>query len=296
MNRNDLVKFIKENKILSFMFYPIIRHHKKSLYLENQNKNRIFDKIFAMVILDHIRIRSKEFNGIFELDIRSDLFRRIALDGKYESDLIKIINKYIDPRKDAIDVGANIGLFTILFSKLLNEKSKVLSIEPTKNAFELLKRNIEINECKDKIITYNGAITDISFGKVQLDTIEGKEEYSSLGKISQNYIGLDKVTQVEVDSTNIDSLVEKLNIHPGFLKIDTEGAEFLVLKGAQKTIKKFRPIILSELCDPFLKELNHTAKDVIDLLISYNYKVIDVKKTNDSIKFPFIGEILAWPK
>jgi FkbM family methyltransferase len=240
-----------------------------------------------------IPLELKEFLGVFELDIRSDLFETIAFEGSYENDFLKIVSQYLDTNRDAVDVGANVGFFSIFFAKKIESSCKVLSIEPIPNAFEFLKKNVKRNGCMQKIVLYNGAITDKKIGNVTLNTMEGREEYSSIGTIDKKYVKNYKVNQVTIQGTTLDNLVYQYNIKPGFIKIDTEGAEFLVLKGALKTIKEFRPIIISELCDDFLEKLNHSAKDVIDLLIENNYKVMNAKTLTEKIDYPFTGEIIA---
>lgn len=292
-------KKIGKNKVIRIILYPVIKIYRWNKINSHQkylnNTNKIFDKIFSRVVPNPILVELSEFEGTFEVDIRSDIFRRIALEGSYELDLIKIMAQYLEKEKDAIDIGANIGLFSVYFAKNINENCKVLSIEPTPNAYKLLINNVTRNSCSNKIIFYNGALSD-SEGKVTINFVEGKEEYSSIGKINSDYIGHIISNKISVQTTTLDKLVEQYNIKPGFIKIDTEGAELLVLKGALETLEKFHPIILSELCDNLLKELNNSAKEVIDLLKSHNYKVIDIKNPHSKIKYPFSGEILALPK
>jgi FkbM family methyltransferase len=293
-------KNIKRNKFIRFLLMPVIKIYGN--YIKNINDKNIkqfndtYEKIFSRVLPSPVLVDLKEFLGVFELDIRSDLFGTIAFQGCYENDFLKIVAQYLDFDKDAVDIGANVGFFSIYFAKILRNNNKVLSIEPNPNAYNFLKKNVERNDCTLKIILYNGALTDQTNGKVTLNAIEGKEEYSSLGVIDKNYVRNLKVNQIEVNSTTLDNLVDQYKIKPGIVKIDTEGAEYLVIKGSLKTIREFRPVIISELCDDFLVTMNHSSKDIIDLLISNNYKIINAKTLDETISYPFNGEIIAVPK
>ena len=75
--------------------------------------------------------------------------------------------------------------------------------------------------------------------------------------------------------------------------IDVEGAEFQVLSGALKTIRKFKPIIISELDDLLLQKLNSSSIHIIKLLEENDYTIQDVEGTK--IIFPFTGNIIAIP-
>jgi FkbM family methyltransferase len=293
-------RIIQENEFLRILLKPIIRSNSiiknKKANKNAKQFNSAFERIFSRLLPTPVLIDLFEFCGIFEIDIRSDLFRTIAFQGCYENDLLKIVSQFLDTKRDAVDIGANVGFYSVYFAKNVSKSCKVLSVEPIPKTFEFLKKNIERNNCVQEIILYNGALTDQVNGNVTLNTMDGREEYSSLGEIDKKYVKNSKVNQLKVQSTTLDDLVFQNNIKPGFIKIDTEGAEFLVLKGSLKTIQAYKPIIISELVDDFLKKMDHSAKDVIDLLKSYNYRIIDANTLTEKISYPFIGEIIAIPR
>ena len=198
------------------------------------------------------------------------------------------------PTRDAIDVGANVGLYSILFSKLIYKDYKVLCIEPSPTAIKYLRKNIERNNSVNCII-YEGVATNAK-GFYKFNVIPGMEEYSSLRNISHYATKGKKYESFDVSGDTIDNLVYIHNLNPGFVKIDTEGAEYLVFSGAMNTIKKYRPIILSELSDNLMKNFGNTSEDVIQLLKECNYEIINFGNPIAPIKSPFEGNILAIPK
>jgi hypothetical protein len=102
-----------------------------------------------------------------------------------------------------------------------------------------------------------------------------------------------------VSGETLDNLVRINGLNPSLVKIDVEGAEGLVLSGADLVLTNNRPIILSELDDRLLKELNWDSQKVISLLESYQYKIFDahngIEIKTSTFKPPFIGEIICLP-
>lgn len=286
VNIVDLMVFMKKNAIIRFALYPIIAIRK---HMGNRN-NSHFNNFVKNVISMTVRVPS--FNGNFEIDARSHILKRILITGDYESECAKTVAKYLDPQRDALDVGANIGLFSILIRKTLAPSSKLLAVEPTPRASDLLKANLRRNMCDENTIIFNGVASD-SNGTIEINTIPGMEEYSSIGNII--YEKDKHPSKIKVESNTIDTLVNKYNLNPGFLKIDTEGAELLVFKGALNTLIKFQPVILSELADVLLTNLGCSAKEAIEYLNALGYKVVNVEDPDSPISYPFNGEILAIP-
>jgi FkbM family methyltransferase len=87
--------------------------------------------------------------------------------------------------------------------------------------------------------------------QVELNIIEGKEEYSSLGRIVFEFDENQIVTKTKIPGKTLDSLVADNNLNPGLLIVDVEGAVFKVLSGSIGVLKKYRPIIISEIVDEY---------------------------------------------
>lgn len=141
-----------------------------------QLSNALSD-LFRVVEEGSLIVRMPSFYGSFEIGCHSDILRRILVTGNYEPNVVKLVRDNVDPNRDAIDVGANIGLFTILLSHLLSDSSRVLEIEPTPGALRYLRRNIEINNVNPKVVLFEGVVTGCQ-GKAMLNVISGMEEYS----------------------------------------------------------------------------------------------------------------------
>ena len=88
----------------------------------------------STLICEDVCLQVNEFDGRFYLDARSALFRRLAREGEYEPGLSALCRKHVDPARDVLDIGANIGFHAVLFGKLL-QSGRVLSVEPPRRGF-----------------------------------------------------------------------------------------------------------------------------------------------------------------
>ena len=266
-------KLYRSSRCIRFLMYPAMIVYK---YIENYKiriKQEVIENLKKIVINEPI-INVPNFYGKFQINIKSDLFSRTIIDGNYEKDLTEAIAQYINIEKDAIDVGANIGFYSILLANKIGKAQRVLSIEPSESIVKRLRHNIHLNNLSDKVIVYEGGAAD-NAGMKQLNLIEGREEYSSMGRLCHPSTHGSHVKSCQVATNSIDALVNDNNLRVGFMKIDVEGYEYQVIEGSKNTLKEHRPIILSELCDPLLRENGSSSKEVIAKIRSYGYTIID---------------------
>lgn len=163
----------------------------------------------------------------------------------YEIDLLEYmlsIKKHISKLNSvAIDVGANIGNHSIFFRSYLTEH--LIAVEPNPIVASILERNLRNNI--DNYSIYRNALGETE-GKGSLAFPENAETNIGRVKIHQN----DNTGTVEI--VTLDSMVEDWSSHHGtkadisIIKIDVEGMEMAVLKGAEATIRKYRPHLFLE--------------------------------------------------
>ncbi len=182
----------------------------------------------------------------------------IIRDGYYEEETLYYIwNKYKDKIKEKtlLDIGANIGNHSIFFSKYCLP-AKVCSFEPVKPTFKILERNVSINHLENNIEIYNCAVGDKNY-KATYDTYD------------LNNIG--GTSLYEQEDGDIDIItIDELNYQDvGFIKIDVEGFEEKVIRGALNTIKKYHPVMLIEIWED-----SKNYEIIYDLLVNeLGYKV-----------------------
>lgn len=162
--------------------------------------------------------------------------RIIVIKNFYEDDILRAMETYIDQNSVVIDIGSNIGNHVLYFGKILNAK-KIYAFEPQKEVFNILKRNVELNELTNKVNIYNLALGSKT-SSATIDYDGGLCNNLGMTSIKEDENGLLKIEKL--DDVIID--VKKIN----FIKIDVEGFESDVLKGASLTIQKYKPTIWIE--------------------------------------------------
>jgi|GEM_PF-577404 len=286
-------RFKKKIDVKSILF-----RYGKSIFirLKHRHKQRIFNNAIQLLKADYIVRSVPEFRGVFELDVSSTLSKMVLNEG-YEREIIPFFEAILSDGLHVVDIGANIGLYTVLAAKLVGNSGKVLAVEPVPSIFRLLFSNIKRNGLENVFI-FDGVVASQN-GDYNLNFVEGSPEYSSLAKIVHPHAP-NNIKQITVPGETLDNLVRINGLNPSLVKIDVEGAEGLVLSGADVVLKTCRPIILSELDDRLLKELNWDSQKVISLLEKYNYNVFDAYNglalSSKQLDRAFVGEIIALPK
>ena len=174
------------------------------------------------------------------------------------------ILKHFTPKEGdvVVDVGAAFGFYTILSSKMIGSKGKVIAIEPQPESFQMLNSNIRLNK--------------LSNVKTHSCTIYSKETklqlYSSYSILPER-AGENTLDFIEVNSNKLDNLIfqlEKIN-EVNWIKIDVEGAELEVLKGATNILAKSKDIALLIEIHNISEGRNH-YQSIMDLLNNYDFK------------------------
>lgn len=161
-------------------------------------------------------------------------------------------NKKIDT---FIDIGANIGKYTVILSDNANN---IISIEPEHKNFSLLKKNIELNDIKN-----------VEAIKVACYKHNGKKElYINESTTHTLHDNISKEKTELVDIITVDKVIKSRNIENiDLIKIDTEGTTLEIIKGSKKVIEKHKPILIFEWWT------NQNLKRITEYLINENYKL-----------------------
>lgn len=219
-------------------------------------------------------LRVGEFGGTFQLDPRSHLFQRVVLDGHYELEVAALCRRLADPARDAVDVGANAGFFSVLLAGHLAD-GRVLAVEPSETMASRLRANLQRNGVRDRVVVFEGAASDRT-GTADLTGIEGMEEYGTIGALAHPAVQDETKRRVHTVATRtLDDLVAAHGLRPGFVKVDVEGAEPLVFRGAESILREHRPVVLSELNDRLLRANGSSAREVLRLFEAVGYRVLD---------------------
>ena len=171
-----------------------------------------------------------------------------------------------------VDVGAHIGKYTIIASKRVGENGKVIAIEAHPGNYEMLNRNIKLNGLTN-VTTLNYAVYSKE-SKIKLFLPGGKSNHTIYNTlISSRATNEEKF--VEVNANTLDGLLLQGGINHAevnWIKIDVEGAEFEVLKGAHDIMSNSNNItFLIEIHN--LEDGKNLYRPIMDLMEKHNFKV-----------------------
>ena len=192
-----------------------------------------------------------------------------------------IIERFLPKQGDiVVDIGAHMGRYTIISSKRVGANGKVVAIEAHPNNFEMLNRNIKLNQLTN-VVPLNYAVYSKET-KIKLYLPDEESGYTMHHSIMPNYVFTkykDKTEDkfVEVSANTLDYFLQMKEITDvNWVKIDVEGAEFEVLKGSHNVLSNSKDISL--LIEVHGKD---TYEPIIESLRSHNFK-IDFEKTYEN--------------
>jgi FkbM family methyltransferase len=191
----------------------------------------------------------------------------LALFNTHEPLNTKLLAKNLKKGMVCFDIGANIGYYTLLESKIVGDEGKVIAIEPSPVNFAQLQKSIQ-NENANNVELYqmaggdqNGTIKFLLNSHSNLSRIILNEEKSNPEGII-----------VDVPVKKLDSFLDEFSIKKlDFIRMDVEGYEFNILEGMRNSIKKFRPMIQMEVHTFILG--NKKTQNLLEWLMAEKYEI-----------------------
>ena len=206
------------------------------------------------------------YGDYFWLDKMHYLDLEIINTSVWEPKSTEAIKKIVKNGDIVLDIGANIGYYSVLLSKLVGDSGRVIAFEPTKHYGEVLKKNLEVNRISN-VSVQEYALSD----RDEKDTIFIGE---SSATINWAYDERDKEGSEIIIKKKLDDIVDDLGLDKiDFIKIDIDGHEPAFLKGAIESIYRYKPIILCEIAHLNYLEAGVTAWDFYDFLIDNNMHI-----------------------
>lgn len=202
----------------------------------------------------------------------------------YENSIKIILDKYLSKDFKIFDIGANIGQYSLYFSKIVGANGSVISFEPDNKNYSFLVFNLLSNNCRN-VNPINAGIADKS-SQMQLFTDSktgGRKSSFILDSVENNYDGLNYISEV----FSFDDIILQY-YNPDFVKVDVEGFEIQVLKGLKKP--NIGTVFLIEVRD-------NTKSEVFDYFVNNLFICFCVelnKVVNDSSEIPSFANLLFY--
>lgn len=201
----------------------------------------------------------------------NEISRAIFLTGHYEPNEFCLLDRILRRGMTFVDVGANMGLFTLFAAKKVGKQGTVVSIEPSSREFERLRENVELNGLSN-VRLFQIALSNRQTQASLLVATEEKSGHNTLGAFG--YESVMEQGRELVSVHRLDDIVELEGYQRiDVVKLDVEGAELLALQGATETLMRFRPVLLLELSDRTLGHQGYTSADVWEFLTRNGYTI-----------------------
>lgn len=185
--------------------------------------------------------------------------------GHYEPEVLALFGQHIAAGSTVVDIGANIGLYSLVAAKSVGESGCVFAVEPNSANAKLIRMSALVNGFGN--ITIIGAAASDRYEMLRLSL-----SYSN-GTTSGNLTGLDEVFHSRlVPSVKLDDVLGSRKVD--LVKIDIEGAEYLAIKGMSDCIRRHRPKIISEFSPNAMPGLSGvTGAGYLAFLRSFGYSL-----------------------
>ena len=196
------------------------------------------------------------------LDLTDWVDQHIFATGDYEPMTGRAIDALLGSGQCAVDVGANVGYFSLLMSRRVGERGTVLAFEPVPGTRRRLEQNVALNS--DSQVEVRAEAVGASVAEVELHL--GTATHSGVASLRpiDGSEGALRVPQTTLDAALGDR-------RPTLLKIDVEGAEAGVLDGAEDLLERASPDLVLEVSAQFLPEFGETGRSLCDRLLSRGY-------------------------
>lgn len=213
---------------------------------------------------------------LWELDLSDGIDFAIFLQGVFEPETYHTYKGLIKPGFNIIDIGANIGAHTLHFSKLTGPNGKVYAFEPTDYAFNKLSKNVALN----KTFTQNTYLTQaLLIDEVNEQTPKAIPSRWPLNADKSNeshpvHLGVFE-SLINAKKIRLDDWYENLGKPTiNLIKIDVDGFEIDVLKGAKNLLQQQKPIMVMEFAPYVFEERGYHFSDLIQILLEHHYSCI----------------------
>lgn len=196
------------------------------------------------------------------------------------------------PGMQLFDIGAHFGVFSLAALHFGGPDSAAVAVDPSPTAARMLRWQARLNGLEHRLQVVEACAGDVAGSTGMLDT----------GVIGAGYYvpsdGREESDLATVQTVTIDQLARRTGIVPTHLKVDVEGAELDVLRGARDVFSQRRPLVSLELHNAILRRAGRDPRSVVSCLEGYGYRVDDVEMERGLNEQSFTREVsrlVAWP-
>ncbi len=206
------------------------------------------------------------------LEVDEHDFLGLTINRSYEPDVTAFLKGNVAAGQTAIDLGANIGYFTLLFAQLVGDDGQVVAFEPDPDNCLLLEQNVQANGYtnvtvrREAVADYSGRaplfLSDANPGDHSLTDADGRRD------------------SVDVDVVTLDSALAHLGGRVHWIKMDIQGAELAALRGMRSLLQSCPELtVVTEFCPQALTRFGEDPVDMLSLLIQAGFDVRELERS-----------------
>lgn len=250
------------------LYYSIIHRLYKIPYLKT-----LLLPIVNFLKPDYILIENQKLY-IDKFD--TTISERLVLSKKWEDYETRLFKKAISKGDVVLDIGAHIGYYTLIASKLVGKDGLIFAFEPDYKNFKLLKKNVKKNN-RTNVLLVNKAVTDRK-GKIKLYL---NKQNTGDHRIYDSKDGRERVT---VGTIRLDEFFKKFKKEVNLIKMDIQGAEYKTLKGGLNLLRNNPNIkIFTEFWPMGLRLNQDSAIKFLNLLTRFKFKLYQINEKSKKL-------------
>jgi FkbM family methyltransferase len=195
----------------------------------------------------------------------------------FEKVEVELLKREIKEGDTVLDLGANIGYYTLIIARAVGGKGKVYAFEPGPDNFALLKKNVEFNDYKNVILEQKAVSNKTGKGKLYL---------TELGTHYKIYNDRAKKDFIEVETIRLDSYFKNYDGKIDFIKMDIEGAEGLAIQGMFSILQKNKSLkMIMEFIPRAIETSGIEPLKVLTMLKECGFDIFDINREKRKLEF-----------
>jgi FkbM family methyltransferase len=200
---------------------------------------------------------------------RDDHVGNLAREGKFEVAELAFVERFLTPGMTVLDIGAHHGLYSLLASKKVGWRGRVISFEPSSRERKALRLNLALNW------SWNVRVQEVALGneagEAEFFLVEGTE--TGCNSLRPPALRTGTFRPIRVNVARLDDWLSQHKIgFVDFIKLDTEGAELEILRGASKLLSaRSRPVFLVEIAEIRTAPWGYSAREILHFMKDLDY-------------------------
>lgn len=202
--------------------------------------------------------------------------RMLFMYGHYEKYATELFRKLVKWRDVFVDVGANLGHYTLIAADLVGENGKVFAFEPAPDNYALLVKSVEVNGYKNVTTVPKAVSNRVGMTRLVLDPHEsGQHRLDN---------GADHGDSVSIEAVTLDDFFKDKEKRVDVIKMDVEGAEMLVLEGMSEILKRNDNLtIFTEFSPTMLRRVGSSPEEYLKQFIGYSFELFHINEKEEKL-------------